>query len=323
MPASWTDINPEVDTEADSVLELEQRTLELRKHQTGVAPVEQQIRVRTDVTPWVVEAYVKIDAGAADWHPIGVLDRLSTDLNLDGTTDQDRAICYQIKGARIENVADLAVAALNNKGLLQFRTSDGELYVADVGVSGGNKGLLSVTPAASYDTVELPLEGDVGNDATHPPTKQAKGALEGWLFDAVNEKRTFAFVMPKNWQGASDAKLRLSQVLNQGEVAGDDIEWSGEIRTVIPAQENVLKAATALVDVSTDIGADVDGVDDGGFHRSDLTLDFDDPDNPLSAGALVLVTIWRKTVGGAGKVSGVVVFRAELLYAQKPRHERA
>ena len=39
--------------------------------------------------------------------------------------------------------------------------------------------------------------------------------------------------------------------------------------------------------------------------------------------ALVLVTVWRKTVGGAGRAGGTVVFRADLAYAQKPRHERA
>jgi hypothetical protein len=45
--------------------------------------------------------------------------------------------------------------------------------------------------------------------------------------------------------------------------------------------------------------------------------------NPLSAGRLVLVTVWRKSVGGAGLAGGVVVFRADLAYAQRPRHERA
>ena len=54
-----------------------------------------------------------------------------------------------------------------------------------------------------------------------------------------------------------------------------------------------------------------------------LGFDHDDPTNPLSAGCLVLVTVWRKTIGGAGKAGGTVVFRADLAYAQRPRHERA
>ena len=51
--------------------------------------------------------------------------------------------------------------------------------------------------------------------------------------------------------------------------------------------------------------------------------DHDDPTNPVSTGCLVLVTIWRKSVGGAGLAGGTVLFRAELAYAQSPRHERA
>jgi hypothetical protein len=157
-----------------------------------------------------------------------------------------------------------------------------------------------------------------------PEAKQRKGALEGWLFDDVAEKRTLAFVVPKNWQGASDARLRIFQVLNQAQLAGDDIEWSGEVRTLIPGQEKVTKAATALADAATDIGADVEGIDDGGGpYVTELVIDHDDPVNPLSAGCLVLVTAWRKTVGGAGKAGGVAVFRADLAYAQRPRHERA
>jgi hypothetical protein len=176
----------------------------------------------------------------------------------------------------------------------------------------------------SFDTVELALEGDLGNDAVNPPTKARKGALEGWLFDGVAEKRTLAFIVPRNWQGASDLRLRLFQVLGQAQLAGDDIEWTGEVRTLVPGQDRVAKAATALADAVTDVGADVEGIDDGGGpHLTELVIDHDDATNPVSAGCLVLATVWRKTAGGAGKAGGTVVFRADLAYAQRPRHERA
>ena len=74
----------------------------------------------------------------------------------------------------------------------------------------------------------------------------------------------------------------------------------------------------------TDIGADAEGIDDGGGpHVTELVVDHDDPANPVSAGCLVLATVWRTTVGGAGNAGGTVVFRADLAYAQRPRHERA
>ena len=78
------------------------------------------------------------------------------------------------------------------------------------------------------------------------------------------------------------------------------------------------------MDAVTDIGADVEGIDDGGGpYITELVIDHDDATNPLSAGCLVLVTVWRKSVSGAGKAGGTVVFRADLAYVQRPRHERA
>ena len=278
----------------------------------------------TAQTPYRVFRYLRIDAGNAGWQPVGPLSRLPASINADPSVVDDRTAPFEFKALRVENRAALPAASPLNPGLLVYRLGDGELWFADLPVSGGWKGLLSVTPAASYDTVELALEGDLGNDAINPPTKARRGALEGWLFDDVAERRTLAFIVPRNWQGASDLRLRIFQVLGQAQIAGDDVEWAGEVRTLIPGQDRVAKAATPLADAVTDIGADVEGIDDGGGpHVTEFAIDHDDPANPVSAGCLVLATVWRKTVGGAGKAGGTVVFRADLAYAQRPRHERA
>jgi hypothetical protein len=331
VPATWNPLNDDPQT-GDSIpvafLELEGRTVELRTCFIGAtppaAPVEGQLWLDNAATPYRLKQYFRIDGGGPSWQPLGPLSRLPASINADPSVVDDRLAPFEFKALRAENHNALPAASPLNAGLLVYRITDGELWLADQPVSGGWKGLLSVTDAASYDTVELSLEGDLGNDAANPPTKQRKGALEGWLFDDVTEKRTFAFVVPKNWQGATDARLRVFQVLNQAQLAGDDIEWSGEVRTLVPGQEKVTKAATALTDAAADVGADVEGIDDGGGpHVTELVIDHDDPTNPLSAGCLVLVTLWRKSVGGAGKAGGVVVFRADLAYAQRPRHERA
>ncbi|MCG3135941.1 MAG: hypothetical protein HMLKMBBP_03717 [Planctomycetes bacterium] len=330
MP-TWAPLNDDPIT-GDSIpvafLELEGRTVELRTGFAGAAPPanpqEGQVWVDTAQSPYRVLRYLRIDAGPASWQPVGPLSRLPASINADPSIVDDRLAPFEFKGLRVENRAALPAASPLNSGLLVYRVGDGEVWLADLPVSGGWKGLLSVTPMGSFDTVELALEGDLGNDAVNPPTKSRKGALEGWLFDDVAEKRTLAFIVPRNWQGASDLRLRIFQVLGQAQLAGDDIEWTGEVRTLIPGQERVAKAATPLADAVTDIGADVEGIDDGGGpHLTELVIDHDDPANPVSAGCLVLATVRRKTVGGAGKAGGTVVFRADLAYAQRPRHERA
>jgi hypothetical protein len=329
MP-TWVALDDDPATGDDiptAFLELEGRTLEVRQCFIGgsppASPVEGQLWLDNSAIPYRLYIYAKITAGSPAWQPLGPLSRLPESINADPSPVDDRAAPFQFKALRVENRASLPTAAAGNAGMLVMLTGTGELWMSDQPVSGDWKGLLSVA-TGSKDTVELGVEGDLGNDATNPPTKQRKGALEGWLFDATNEKRTFAFPVPKNWNGASDLKLRLLQVLNGAQTAGDDIEWSGEVRVLPLAGGKTGQAVTTLVDATTDIGSDAEGIDDGGGpHVTELVVDYDDATNPVSVGALVLVTVWRKTVGGAGKVSGVVVFRAELAYAQKPRHERA
>ena len=328
MPATWNPLSSDPLAPAkNTFLELEGRTLDLRGCWIGAAPpdnpVEGQFWLDSLAAPYRLKQYVRIDAGPASWQPVGPLSRLPASINADPSLVQDRLAPFPYLALVFESRADLPVASPTNAGLVCRLIGTGEVWISDLPISGGWKGLLSVA-STSLDTVELPLEGDLGNDAVNPPTKSRKGALEGWLFDDVAEKRTFAFVVPRNWNGAGDPKVRLFQILNQAQLAGDDIEWSGEVRTLIPGQEKVGKAATALVDAVTDIGADPEGVDDGGGpHVTELVVDHDDPANPVSTGCLVLVTVWRKTVGGAGRAGGTVVFRADLAYAQKPRHERA
>jgi hypothetical protein len=330
MPPTWDPLDDDPAT-GDSIpvafLELEGRTLELRSGFAGASapadPQDGQVWVDTSAVPYRVYRYLRVGAGPASWQPMGPLSRLPASINGDPSPVDDRIAPFEHLALRLENRADLPPPGPTNAGLIVFRTGDGEVWVADSLVSGGWKGLLSVAKDQSRDTLELAL-ADAFPDATNPPTAAVKGVLAGLLFDATNEKLTLAAVVPRNWQGASDLRVRVFQILDQAEIAGNDIEWTGEVRTLLPGQEKVTKAATALADTVLDIGANPEGIDDGGGpHVSELVLDHDDAVNPVSLGGLVLVTLWRKTVGGAGKAGGTVVFRVDLTYVQAARHERA
>lgn len=331
MPGTWSalDSDPVTGDGFDvAILELEARSNDLRTaFASGTAPsspVAGQLWIDTTSSPYKLYVYSRIDGGAAAWQPLGPLSRLHADVNADPDTADGRAAPYQILGLRAENRGALPTVAAGNAGMLVYRTSDGELYIADQPVANAWKGLLSVVQDASYDTVDLALDGSQGNDATNPPTAAVSGACAGWKFDATNERRTFALVCPKNWNGASDLRLRLHQVLESAETAGDDVEWTGEVRVLASATDKTSKAATALAVATTDIGADADGIDAGGGpHVTSLVIDYNDATNPVSVGSLILVTVWRSTVGGAGLVAGTIVFRADLAYIQTARHERA
>ena len=331
VPSTWAPLNDDPVT-GDSIpvafLELEGRTLELRSGFIGpvppAAPEEGQVWVDNGQIPYRVFRYLRIDGGNASWQPVGPLSRLPASINADPSPVDDRLAPFEHLALRLENRNALPPATPTNAGLIVYRIGDGEVWLSDLLVAGGWKGLLSITQGASFDTVELPLEGDLGNDAVNPPTKERKGVLEGWLFDDVAERRTLAVILPKNWQGASPLRLRLFQVLDQAEVAGNDVEWTGEFRTLVPGQENTGKAATPLPDAITNIGAIPDAIADGGGpHVTEFLVDHADPVNPVSSGCLLLATIWRKTVGGAGKVGGTVVHRADVAYAQAVHHRRA
>ena len=330
MPPTWDPLDDDPVT-GDSVtvafLELEGRTVELRKGFAGSSapsnPQDGQVWLDTSASPHRAYIYGRIDGGVSAWQPLGPLSRLPGDLNFDPSAVDDRLAPFEAKALRLENRNALPAVSPTNRGLIVFRLADGECWVADEGVSGTWKGLLSIAQNQSYDTLEVSL-ADAHLDGTNPPTAASKGTVKGLLFDATNEKATLALVVPKNWQGVSDLRLRLFQVLDQAQLDGDDIEWTGEVRSLVPGQDKVSKTPTTLADSVLDIWADADGIDDGGGpHVSELVIDHDDATNPVAAGNLLLATVSRKTIGGAGKVGGIIVFRADMVFVQRPRHERA
>lgn len=307
--------------------ELEARTNELRVTFIGAAapasPEEGWWWTDNTASPYKTYQYLKIAGGAAAWVFMGPMEKLPGSINADPDIANGRAAPFEYLGLRVENVAALPASVAGNAGLLDYLDGDGEVYVSDQPVSGGWKGLLSVKKEGSYDSVELDLAGDVGNDGANPPTKAAKSGIEGWLFDAVAETRTFAFRVPSNWIGTSDLRFRLYQLLNGAEGAGDDIEWEGTLVAMTPGADKASATETVLVDSVKDIGADAEAIAEGGLHFNDFVLDYNDGDNPIAAGDIVRLTLNRKTVGGAGKVAGTIAVWGELHYIQTVRHERA
>jgi hypothetical protein len=327
MPPTWDPLNDDPvtgDTIPVAFLELEGRTVELRKGFAGATPPanpqEGMVWVDTGQIPHRVFRYLRIDGGNAAWQPVGPLSRLPGSINGDPSLVDDRIAPFEYKAFRLENRNGLPAPSPTNAGMVVYRMADGEVWYADQPVSGGWKGLLSVTAGASLDSVEVDLTSAVLGGT--PPTVASKGttpAVRGYLFDAAGESLTLHVVVPQNFHGAGDLFLDLDCVINQAEGVGDDIDWSADLVAVSPGPSGgaATKTGTVVVPGLTDIGANSG---DGALHRCRLTLDHDAVDNPITPGALLAIEIHRTDLA---EVGGVILVAARVGYPQRVRHERA
>jgi hypothetical protein len=203
---------------------------------------------------------------------------------------------------RVENLGADPSSAAGKAGRLFHNTADGKWK--------GDDGSAIVTLHSGTVTAvrELPLT-DGGKDASNPPTIDTVGTtptVRGLLFDATNELYSFSFRVPQNWDGASDLTLHLDCALDGAEANGDDIDWTMDW-VAAATTEDLTKTSTAN-NTTTDIG---NATSAGEFIRCALTFDYDDGDNPITAGDRVVAEIHRSDLA---EVDGVVLVGASLQY---------
>ena len=263
------------------------------------SPVTGQLWLDTSGSPYILKIYGDYDGGGAAWHEI---------LGSAKLTDNPECNFTQVKELRVENLGSHESVSAGKDGFLYLLTGTGEMYFQDQAVDGVNKHLTAVTDGTTTDSINLPLENRMLG-AT-PPTAATKGTspvLHGYLFDATAEKMTLAFRVPANYSADGDLTVRLSCVLNQAETSGDDIDWSGDLR-VVDHTEDVTGTSTAVAASLTDIGATVA---DGTLIECNLTIDYDDANNPVAAGDWCFLEIYRTNLT---EVTGVILVAATLVY---------
>lgn len=237
------------------------------------------------------------DGNGNGWHEIANLAQLNGDLNF----NQNEAV-----NMRVENLGAHGTPASGNDGEIYLLTSDGECYFLDFTVTNSVKKIVAVIAGVTTDAVEIPL-GSL--DASNPPTAGTKGTtptVRGWLFDAANEIISLNVRVPANYSADADLTLRLMCLLNQAETAGDDIDWTVDLLSLADGESATGTSTQATI--AHDIGTDNA---DGDVHFVDITLDYDDGDNPVVAGDLLLMEAHRTDLANCG---GVILTNAYLIY---------
>lgn len=166
--------------------------------------------------------------------------------------------------------------------------------------------------ATMYRAIECRL--DVVAIASDPATADVNTVLGGWLMDAT--AKTLNVIarerIPSGWTAANDLLLETVVLLAAAETAGDDIDMDLDWRSITPeSADTPAKTVTAATVVNKDIGSTAI-VQYAGIVLQH-TIDHDDATNPVAAGDIFHGVLQRNTVGGAGKVAGVIAVSAELL----------
>jgi len=138
------------------------------------------------------------------------------------------------------------------------------------------------------------------------PTFEVNGIVGGLGFDADAEAAYLNFEIPSSWDGTSDLKLKVYWVAESGDapLLNETVKWDFEYRSLVwgteDADNGTAVTATATYTETADPGDDQD------THTTEITLDFDDANQPLTAGDVIIGRFDRDVTGDTYSGLGIV-----------------
>lgn len=218
--------------------------------------------------------YSDPDNGGDGWH--GLHEYVHSNINYISATSNTAG---QLVTLGFERTSSDPTPSANNVGQQIHHTgiSKGKV-VADASTievicSGSNADMIPI---------ELPLESwTLGST---PPTAATVGttpAMPALLFDATGETVSRGVRVPAGYSGDADLTLRLQFALVTSETAGDDINITLDLVSVNTDSDEAVTQTSTQATVSHDLGATVT---QDTVHTVDLTIDYDDANNPVAAG---------------------------------------
>lgn len=226
-----------------------------------------------------LKLYSDPDNGGDGWH--GIVEYVPTNINYATATANAAG---QLVGFGFQRTASDPTPSANNVGQEILHTGISKKKVVtdsstiEVVCSGSNADMIPV---------ELPLEAwTLGST---PPTAATVGttpAMPALLFDATGETVSIGVRVPAGYSGDADLKLRLHFALVSTETAGDDINVTLDLVCVDTDSDEAVTQTSTQATVSHDLGATVT---QDTVHTVELTIDYDDANNPVAAGDFLVL----------------------------------
>ena len=155
----------------------------------------------------------------------------------------------------------------------------------------GNHGLVESRPGVRTRTFSFCPGKGIFYDNTTPPTPVGLGLAWGLIFDADGETAVLMTKIPSDWDGASDLTFTIVWTTKNGVVIAntETVIWKISWRS---------RALGEIVNDGTAVSQQVTYTQSGaGTHlkiiSSELTLDHDNTDQPISAGDCLFLQLSR------------------------------
>jgi len=123
------------------------------------------------------------------------------------------------------------------------------------------------------------------------PTKTIVGTYAGRGFDADAEEMHVSFEAPSDWNGTSDMTMRVAWSNASGTAVadGETVIWLAELRADAVGDDIDAGSVYSTSGTHTQSG----GGTDGEMYSTDITIDFDNANQPIAAGDVVGVKFSR------------------------------
>ncbi len=162
---------------------------------------------------------------------------------------------------------------------------------------------------------------DIGAATLGPtaPTAVTVGTFRGFGFDADNESAFVNFEIPSDWDRASDITVELHWYPTAGDVVanGETVKWDMDYRSIAAGEAMDNGTVVSLTATLTGGASETDKE----HYETALTLDFDNVNQPITAGDDLGIQFDRDVSGDTYSGAGIV-YRIDLSYTsiRLPEH---